>query len=389
MGDALQFPDRWAPPGGRQVEIHLGNADWSIFKPSGPWLSPRITMVRPSSSIVPHRSCGCPGHRSRTAAARSRDTFLLGKGGDRSEIRRIALGYPSVRTTAPPTRESAAAVANAVAKNAPYADDGQYRRRGGDASEAVSRQTYKSSQAKTQGAQRAMPSFSVRSRAARPVRVAETLAASLVREGLSLGGIRTILFTAWAPTGPNTAFPGLNAMWPCLATAAVILARTRPLTHGLLTNRAMVWIASCRTRCTFVHWTADRLLSTGYGRRPRPDGKARLARGHLCLCWLLYTFVETPLRKRRRRARTVCPSSAYGRYFSQQRLPTAAALSLVGGAVVLTDGLPSAYPADFRPIAAFSKQERIPRSCSGSARPMSRTAATAMRHNRRGRPHSS
>jgi hypothetical protein len=112
----LQFPDRWAPPGGRQVEIHLGNAIGAYSNHRDVASPPRITMCG-LPLRVPHRSCGCPDIGRGHCAARSRDTSCLEKAaivGNPQDSARVIH-----RRTRRPHQGERRGGGNAVAKNAP------------------------------------------------------------------------------------------------------------------------------------------------------------------------------------------------------------------------------------------------------------------------------
>lgn len=91
----------------------------------------------------------------------------------------------------------------------------------------------------------------------------ERLGSNSLRLVLGLLGLITLFVTMWIYEG-STPFPGINALLPCLATAALLLsgsgASATPILGNLLGNALMTWIGRLSYSLYLVHWPVVSLI---------------------------------------------------------------------------------------------------------------------------------
>jgi peptidoglycan/LPS O-acetylase OafA/YrhL len=146
--------------------------------------------------------------------------------------------------------------------------------------------------------------------------------------------------------GPDTPFPGLAAIPPCIGAALLIysgenraLFATRVLSVGPL-----VFVGLISYSLYLWHWPLY-VFAKYYASAPlgRVETAALILLSGL-LAWLSYRFVEQPFRKRK-------DLFNGRRLFALAGAAMAIAL-LIGGALVAGKGLPQRYPADVRLLLA-------------------------------------
>jgi peptidoglycan/LPS O-acetylase OafA/YrhL len=137
------------------------------------------------------------------------------------------------------------------------------------------------------------------------------------------------------------AFPGWNALYPCLGAALIIRGgatgegRVPPLVNRILSIGPIVWIGRISYSLYLVHWPIAALYKYVTLREPTPIGVAFMLSLCVALAWLSWRYVEQPIRR-----------------IGRERLPVvlaAQALSIclgvgVGLAIIAARGLPARYP---------------------------------------------
>lgn len=95
----------------------------------------------------------------------------------------------------------------------------------------------------------------------------------------------------------SSPFPGINALWPCLGAALLILAgNTQNFLSRILTNRAMVFIGLISYSLYLWHWPIIAYLNYMNIRISLFIG-AGVAIASTLAAWLSWKFIETPFRK--------------------------------------------------------------------------------------------
>lgn len=164
----------------------------------------------------------------------------------------------------------------------------------------------------------------------RPRAVPERFAPILGWAGIAAVVASVVVFSS------GTLFPGAPAALPVLGTAAVIAAgETRGGPTRLLSMRAMTFLGLISYSLYLVHWPAI-VLPEAAIRGPLPLWATLLiAAACVPVAWLLYRFVENPMRRAslftRARARRTLVGAAAG---------SVACLALATGAYALADARP-------------------------------------------------
>ncbi len=168
------------------------------------------------------------------------------------------------------------------------------------------------------------------------------------REGLALVGIVGIGATAMLYT-LGTDFPGVAALVPVLATAALVVAGEgagdRPATvTRLLGSAPLVWVGDLSYSLYLWHWPVIVLVRSNLGPERFGSIPVRLATLAVVvlLSWATYRFVETPFRTGRR----------------WQRVPRALTIYPVSVAAVVVTVVASTQVMSFR-LGEFSGQPPI------------------------------
>ncbi|WP_353988407.1 acyltransferase family protein [Ruicaihuangia caeni] len=123
----------------------------------------------------------------------------------------------------------------------------------------------------------------------------------LIRAILAWAGLAAI-FTAALLFDATTAFPGVAALVPVLGTAALIflLQVETPYSPGrLLSLRPVMWVGAISYSLYLVHWPLQVIPAAAAGRPLDPVWPILLALIAVPLAWLLYEFVEDPVRRNR------------------------------------------------------------------------------------------
>ena len=162
-------------------------------------------------------------------------------------------------------------------------------------------------------------------------------------ESLSSGGLLAILCAVFF-YGPDTRFPGVSALLPCVGAALIIWANDQTLTcvGKLLATRPAVFIGLISYSLYLWHWPV--LVFAKYwtwNGKPDPIPQSErmlLLLASMVLAILSWRFVETPFRKR-----TVLKSRV--QIFSFASITTAVLL-LAGLAIHQMQGVPSRIPAE-------------------------------------------
>jgi peptidoglycan/LPS O-acetylase OafA/YrhL len=174
------------------------------------------------------------------------------------------------------------------------------------------------------------------------------ISSPLLRNLASLSGVILILIAALMFT-PATPFPGAAALLPCVGAASIIAAGKagESVVGRALSLRPMAFIGMISYSLYLWHWPlivfqgTDGLLIRGFS--PKLT-KLALLFASFVLATLSWRFVEQPFRDRRHLSRTMIFRMA----------SVAAALLLVAGTIiVVSNGLPSRYPAAAVNVASF------------------------------------
>ncbi|MFE5408659.1 acyltransferase family protein [Microbacterium sp. NPDC056569] len=145
----------------------------------------------------------------------------------------------------------------------------------------------------------------------RPRIVGERWAAPLGWAGMAAVAASVFLFSS------ETLFPGAAAALPVLGTAAVIAAgETRRGPTRMLSARGMVFLGAISYSLYLVHWPALVLPETALPGDLPLWATLGIAIGCVPVAWLLYRFVEDPVRRAplltRRRARVTLAGAVAG-----------------------------------------------------------------------------
>jgi peptidoglycan/LPS O-acetylase OafA/YrhL len=172
---------------------------------------------------------------------------------------------------------------------------------------------------------------------------------ALLGVGLMLGSLFLI--------NRNTAFPGINSLYPCLGTALVIYACSMDnAITPLLKHKWMVAMGLISYSLYLWHWPIFSFLR--YRKIELSFGVAAAAVAlTFILAYLTWKFIETPIRKNK--------NMRFKQAFTQiYLLPTVAFMS-VGLYSYMTEGAPKRFSADMRElISSYSFERDLGRTCS-------------------------
>lgn len=173
------------------------------------------------------------------------------------------------------------------------------------------------------------------------------LSSQHLRSLLALAGVFTILIIILS-YGSDTPFPGLGALIPCLAAAAILHGtdgtdRRHSVVVRALTSRPAVYIGKRSYSLYLWHWPLFAFAQYELGHQISIAARIALVVTAFAIAELSYRFIEQPFRQRRAdvpsKATFVTGAAASG------ALAGAAAL------VVASDGLPSRLPPAARALA--------------------------------------
>jgi peptidoglycan/LPS O-acetylase OafA/YrhL len=186
-----------------------------------------------------------------------------------------------------------------------------------------------------------------------------TLSSRLAREFAGAAGLGMIAYSV-ETLSVNSAFPGINALLPCVGAGLVLYAGEsgESLTGWGLSLRPVVFIGLVSYSLYLWHWPVlifARYLTAGRVGR-LPGGIALLV--SLALAILSFEFVETPFRRRpwRMDARQTVWAAA-----------VSAALAAVAFAMVASEGMPNRFDARTKRLLSENETRKnefgMPRPC--------------------------
>jgi peptidoglycan/LPS O-acetylase OafA/YrhL len=166
-----------------------------------------------------------------------------------------------------------------------------------------------------------------------------------LNESVAIIGLALIAWPIFTFTA-STAFPGENAIYPCMGTALILLAGEK---EGTLASRVLCWrplvFAGLISYSLYLwHWPLYVFASYAKGSAIGAQESALLIAASLGLAVLSWRYVELPFRA--------------GRHFlSRQALfrlagAATAACMVVSGAVYASQGLPQRFPPNVQTILA-------------------------------------
>jgi hypothetical protein len=143
----------------------------------------------------------------------------------------------------------------------------------------------------------------------------------------------------------DSPFPGLNALYPCLGAALLILAGCAGHPARILTGRIMVFFGLISYSLYLWHWPVIAYLNYLNVPPGAVEGTLVIA-GSVLLAWLSWRFVEQPFRATGR-------GLAFSRVFIRRfAVPAVGLLALAGLAIVF-----HGFPVRFDPrVAVFETQ---------------------------------
>ncbi|WP_419710223.1 acyltransferase family protein [Pseudomonas sp. NFX224] len=178
----------------------------------------------------------------------------------------------------------------------------------------------------------------------------------LTSQGIALVGFLLIGYSLFV-LNPNSIFPGINALIPCLGAALLILAGCGEARSRLLTSRPMVFIGLISYSLYLWHWPLIAYLSYLEIPIDLPIG-AMLVGVSIILAWLSWRYVEVPFR---RSGATWQFSQVFARRFALPALglATLAVLSLQ------YNGFPQRFSPDVSLLEAMTlhKPSEIRKGC--------------------------
>jgi peptidoglycan/LPS O-acetylase OafA/YrhL len=142
----------------------------------------------------------------------------------------------------------------------------------------------------------------------------------------------------------TSTFPGINALWPALGSALLILAGSTGPVARLLTARPMVFTGQISYSLYLWHWPLIAYLNYLNVKIGPGTGAGVVVAAFAC-AWLSWKFVETPLRRSGARM-------AFGPVFLRRFALPLAAVLLVAGVTVQQAGFPARFDSQ---VSAFEK----------------------------------
>jgi peptidoglycan/LPS O-acetylase OafA/YrhL len=171
------------------------------------------------------------------------------------------------------------------------------------------------------------------------------LRSRILRESAGVAGLALIAYPVFH-FSQATAFPGVNALYPCLGALLLIyLGQSAPASavNNLLSRRFPVWCGKISYSLYLVHWPAIvffYILTMG---PPKPVDSILILFVTFLLAWLSWRFVEQPFR------------NPEAKDWPDRRvviggMSVAAAFCLIGAVGISARGFPARFP-DFVPQA--------------------------------------
>ncbi|MCC6747136.1 MAG: acyltransferase [Deltaproteobacteria bacterium] len=175
----------------------------------------------------------------------------------------------------------------------------------------------------------------------------------LWREALAVFGL-LLIFLAIFSFDPGTAFPGYAALVPCLGAACLLHAGERDLTgvSRLLSVKPLVSVGLISYSVYLWHWPLDVYYALGVQTFPSRLAKVGLVAAAIGCGALSWWIVEQPFRTRQ--------LASSPRALVRASCLAALALLAVGGALVLTRGLPTRFSAKATQYASFLGYPTVP-----------------------------
>lgn len=149
----------------------------------------------------------------------------------------------------------------------------------------------------------------------------------------------------------QSAFPGLNALYPCVGAGLLIYVgrrETLPLVNRLLATRPFVWIGLISYSLYLVHWPIAALARYATLRGPTPPEIVAMLASALVLAWASWRFVEQPFRQPR-------PGWTQGRVLAGAAAVLVAGIG-VGAVGLAAQGFPQRHPGFAERVIAGNDQ---------------------------------
>lgn len=163
-------------------------------------------------------------------------------------------------------------------------------------------------------------------------------------------GAITTIFLCGFIYNPQSHFPGLGALIPCLATGIVIITGQRPVKNKWIVNKFTAGIGLISYSLYLVHWPIITLYKQVTNTHLNAFEQVLLLACSVVASLALYRFVETPLRFGSTQQRTKAnPSSALIGFFASS---LCLMMSLAVIFIVMKRGVPNRFPEDVRAFAA-------------------------------------
>lgn len=174
--------------------------------------------------------------------------------------------------------------------------------------------------------------------------------------GYALAGYLLIGFSLFA-LNPDSTFPGINALIPCLGAALLILAGSGERHSRLLTSRPMVFIGLISYSLYLWHWPLIAFLNYVEIPIDLPVG-ALLIAASVLLSWLSWRYVEVPFRR-------TGAGLHFARVFTRRFALPALGLAVLAGLSLQFNGFPQRFNADVSALEGMTlnKPAEVRRGC--------------------------
>ncbi|EJM58786.1 putative acyltransferase [Pseudomonas sp. GM48] len=178
----------------------------------------------------------------------------------------------------------------------------------------------------------------------------------LTAHGYALAGYLLIGFSLFA-LNPDSTFPGINALIPCLGAALLILAGSGDCHSRLLTSRPMVFIGLISYSLYLWHWPLIAFLNYVEIPIDLPVGVMLIATSIL-LSWLSWRYVEVPFRRNG-------ASLRFARVFTRRFALPALGLAVLAGLSLQFNGFPQRFNPGVAALEAMtlSKPAEVRSGC--------------------------
>ncbi|RON50311.1 acyltransferase family protein [Pseudomonas frederiksbergensis] len=170
----------------------------------------------------------------------------------------------------------------------------------------------------------------------------------LTAHGIALAGLLLIGFSLFG-LNPDSTFPGVNALIPCLGAALLILAGSGDTRSRLLTSRPMVFIGLISYSLYLWHWPLIAYLNYLEIPIDLPVG-AMLIVVSITLAWLSWRYVEVPFRRNGARLH-------FPRVFTRRFAVPALGLATLAVLSLHFNGFPQRFSPDVSVLEAMTLQK--------------------------------